>query len=332
MKLTIFIKNVLADLMYYSGVSQIRHRIGRGSVILGYHHVIHEQDTIRQFLQPGMYVTTKTFDMHIRFLSQRYKIISLERLEDLQIKNACIITFDDGWADNYHYAFPILKKYQVPATIFLATNMIGSDQWPWPDRISLYIHNASKGQKEKIFNIIGKALNNDIYTKNIGFKDKYIITEYIISCIKHLDHQEINVLTNKVDKLMYPLSEDLRGHRPWLSWNEINEMSHNNISFGSHTSNHTILTNTSLINARNEIMKSLQVLSNKSGKPVKLFSYPNGNYNNNIISILKEYGIKIAVCTDRGTISKSNNLLTLKRVLIHNDMTSSIPLFAYKLY
>jgi peptidoglycan/xylan/chitin deacetylase (PgdA/CDA1 family) len=333
MKNKLLIKYFAAILYYYSGLIHLQTLLkGRKGIILGYHRVIPEKHSHLQFIQPGMYVTNKTFEMQLKYLRKYYRIIALEDIEKYSSDdNICIITFDDGWADNYEYAVPILKKYQVQATIFVTTNMIGTNTWPWPDRISFYIHNGSKEQIEKIYNIMAKEHNNTTFKEISRVKDKYCINELFISYIKKLEHHKIYNLMNEVDEEMNPLSEVLREQRPWLNWDEISEMARNNIAFGSHTCNHAILTNTSITNAKEEISKSIQALSEKTGKPVKLFSYPNGNYNQNILNILKEYGIKIAVTTDRGTIDKSNNLLTLKRLLIHNDITSNVPMFAYKL-
>jgi peptidoglycan/xylan/chitin deacetylase (PgdA/CDA1 family) len=118
---------------------------------------------------------------------------------------------------------------------------------------------------------------------------------------------------------------------PWLTWEQIKEMAQNTVSFGAHAHNHTILTNTSLENAAHEIITSKNLLSKYLGKPVDMFCYPNGSYNEDIINILKDRDFKLAVTTQTGAIKKSVNLFTLPRFMIHNDMTSTIPMFACRL-
>ena len=66
--------------------------------------------------------------MHIRYLRAHYDVVPLEDLISTGSDNACAITFDDGWRDNYVTAFPILRAHGVPATIFLATNLVGTDR------------------------------------------------------------------------------------------------------------------------------------------------------------------------------------------------------------
>src|SRR2546422_5617095 len=116
----------------------------RGRVlILGYHRVLSDAELHRQFVQPGMYVQERVFETHLRFLREHFRIISFTEFFVLQHARAwdpqeryCIITFDDGWLDNYLYAYPILRRYQTPATIFVSTAVIGSEEWLWPDKLA----------------------------------------------------------------------------------------------------------------------------------------------------------------------------------------------------
>ena len=110
-----YARHLLSYLTYYSGLINILSHFNKHSIILCYHHVLPEDDDKIKFLQPGMYVTTGTFEKHISYLSGYFNIIPLEQLaKHSNITNSCIITFDDGWSDNYYYAYPILKKYNLP--------------------------------------------------------------------------------------------------------------------------------------------------------------------------------------------------------------------------
>lgn len=96
------------------------------ALILMYHRVLPcvEDDPF------NLKVSNEHFDEHMAFLSSHYKVLSLEKLIDqlqrgrLNQHRAVTITFDDGYFDNYNYAFPVLKKYGLHATIFLATDYI----------------------------------------------------------------------------------------------------------------------------------------------------------------------------------------------------------------
>lgn len=95
-------------------------------------------------------VTKDTFDMH---MDLAHRFFSVKSIEQIAQKNSvgkncttngriCAITFDDGWLDNYLIAYPILKKYQIPATIFLPVNMIGTTQWFWFEQIWDLVHKS----------------------------------------------------------------------------------------------------------------------------------------------------------------------------------------------
>jgi len=79
-----------------------------------------------------MYVSERSFDQHVRLLVRSYRCVGIDELgdwldgDDQDGKPPCAITFDDGWEDNYHVAFPILQRYRAPATVFLVTGAVGS--------------------------------------------------------------------------------------------------------------------------------------------------------------------------------------------------------------
>lgn len=112
-------------------------------MVLAYHRVLTNDDLRRQSVQPGMYVLDTVFEQQMMFVKQNFTVLSLQDLLGLwkgdvwdEHARYCVITFDDGWLDNYRHAYPVLKRLCLPATIFLPTDYVGSDEWFWPDQLA----------------------------------------------------------------------------------------------------------------------------------------------------------------------------------------------------
>ena len=112
------------------------------ALILMYHRVLPKHETAVGFVQAGMYVTPATFQCHLQWLTQHFQVVTLRSLVEKWDRGDwddsaryCAITFDDGWVDNYRYAYPLLRAYGAPATIFLPTALTGTREWLWSDRL-----------------------------------------------------------------------------------------------------------------------------------------------------------------------------------------------------
>ncbi len=101
-----------------------------------YHRVILPK-ALPYRLEPGMYVTPESFFTQMKFLEEYTHVIPLEELlEKLESgqplkPRTVVITFDDGWRDNFTNAYPVLKALKLPATIFLPTSYIEEDKLFW---------------------------------------------------------------------------------------------------------------------------------------------------------------------------------------------------------
>lgn len=324
------IKKAVAAFLYYSGCIHFLENVkDKPGIILAYHRILPKESVEITYTQPGMYVTTETFEKHMAFISKNFSIMSLEDLaHDPWPDNACIVTFDDGWADNYTHAFPILKRYGIPATIFLSTNMVGKRVWPWTDRISFYIHSAPLKEFIDIWEEVLQKSGLEHLKPFFTSQNKGAVREQVINNMKAMDNPEVLSIMDELDKVMANQNHELMKTRPWLTWDEVMEMREAEISFGSHTHNHLILTRVPLCQARDEILTSQKTLSEKTGLPVTMFCYPNGDSSDEIIRIVADAGYKIAVTTKRGFINESSSLLALNRIMMHDDMTSSVPMLA----
>jgi peptidoglycan/xylan/chitin deacetylase (PgdA/CDA1 family) len=121
-----YLKYLIAIAFFYSGLYRVLFSIKKRNkrpwpLVLMYHRVIVEHE--KAGLQPGIYVTKNVFAKQVAFMSAKYNIMAMSQFA-LGINKGehysgsdLIITFDDGWRDNFSNAFPILKKHDVAATI-----------------------------------------------------------------------------------------------------------------------------------------------------------------------------------------------------------------------
>lgn len=105
---------------------QMRGRTGQ-NLILTYHRVIADDDVAME-VPPGMYVRASTFDRHLRWLETHFEVRDLDVVVNQSRaqpgRHLAAITFDDGWRDNLSVAWPILKRYDMPATVFLVSSWV----------------------------------------------------------------------------------------------------------------------------------------------------------------------------------------------------------------
>lgn len=298
-----------------------------------YHRVLPEGST-KNRIQPGMYVQNDTFEQHLIFLKNIFEIVSLEQLmKDVGCswrgsKPLCALTFDDGWLDFFSHAFPVLKTHQVPATVFLPTNYIGTDKWFWTDRLGHILHNKSlKSEQMNSFTYHPLTLNILKSSGTIGSR-----LEKAIALLKEYKYEEIYNILSELEECLTEKPEQVG--RAFLNWMEVHKMAESGlVYFGSHTANHHILDTLPDDEIREELYKSRDFLLNQKVVSPEFipFCYPNGNFDHNIAMLVKDAGYSLAVSTNSGWIGKKDDLFALKRIPVHDDITSTVALFACRL-
>lgn len=270
---------IISLLSYYTGFSSVINRLNssKGTFILTYHKIKGQR-----------------FEKHIKYLRKHYEIIPLDKMVN-SIKgsseipeNSIVITFDDGYKSNYSEVFPVLKKHNIPATVYLTTDIIGTNEKFWWTKVR-ELRKLSKNKKSV-------SVPKNSYLKSIPEEEKRKI---------------IKDLTEKLD---YNPKR-----REALNWEEVKEMHESGlVTFGAHTHTHPILTNVSLKKAKEEIRKSKEKIESKLDIKVKHFAYPNGDFNNKIVELVKNEGFKSAVTSLWGFNNGATNLFKLKRVPVRS--------------
>jgi peptidoglycan/xylan/chitin deacetylase (PgdA/CDA1 family) len=281
----------------------------RGKVlILMYHRVIPRTELKPTFVQPGMYVTPETFEKHLRFLTNRFQIVTFEETlrkwhdHDWDARTRhCVITFDDGWIDNYLYAYPLLRGYKAPATIFLPTDLIGSMRWLWWDRLGYLLRQAggrSPASPDELDSVIERA--------------------------KHMPHVAREAFIDDMARMLGVRFPEIRR---FINWDEAREMSASSlITFGSHSATHAMLTRLDASTLDGELRRPLETLRAERVNHVPVLCYPNGNHSSFVIRSARAAGYTAGVTTAPGAERQfPDDLFRLRRVGIHNDVAQSVP-------
>lgn len=295
--------------------------------ILMYHRILPKDDIRAQAEEAGMMVTPETFRLHMSIIKQSFEIIHLSQWLELKNNgkklplNACAVTFDDGWADNFEFAFPILQELNIPATIFLVSDMVGNNETFWPERMATLLITIANQHSEQwtqpYLRWIIKLSTSYDFTALAPTQDQ--IGE-IIAATKIYGDIEIHQRLNDIEKNLNISSSDKQSHL--LSWHQINTMCKDGlIEAGSHTCHHIRLTSDiedKLL--KQEITNSKNTIENQTGKTVKTFCYPNGDYCDAALSLVKQYYTG-AVTTEHGWNMMDSNNHLLDRIGFHEDIS-----------
>lgn len=132
-------------------VARTRRQLRDKALVLMYHRVL-DDEAVPADIDPGMYVTRTAFERHLQYLREHHEVVDLDELLDWMKgvrtteRPPCVITFDDGWLDNYTVAYPLLRKYGLPGTIFLISEKVGeSHLLSWAQVHEMRQHRISFG-------------------------------------------------------------------------------------------------------------------------------------------------------------------------------------------
>ena len=270
----------------------------------------------------------RVFEKQIAYLRKHYRILSLEELLEQREsaksdKPGIVITFDDGYADLYSEAFPVLRKYEVPATIYLVAGAIQSGEIPWYDRIFVAFQIAPADRLMKELGLPGAT---DLETP----KQRLVAAARYIFILRALADTERRERCDFLQRL-FPLPRGPIMNR-MLNWDQIRQMQSAGISFGSHTVSHPVLSRVSPHDLLRELRDSRQVLETELQRPVPDFSYPFGSqdsFNDDTCTQLAALHYRSAVTSLPGLNTRETNPLALHRVTYCE--TSSLAIFAARL-
>lgn len=301
----------IAACFFYSGLVKLARwwvsRSGQHLVILNYHCA-----------------TGGNLLSHLRYLRRHYRILHLEAaLEELYMpyKNSkgsgdqrtpLVLTFDDGYHDNYTHGFALARKLQIPFTIFLIPGYVESGDYFWWQEGNRLV---SRTPLREV------ALEGHLYHLD-RLEERNMLGQYIFmrlcQATSVVEREAFLLAARKILEVPSSLAPEEKPMLP-LTWAEVQEMEESGwVSFGAHTMHHPILaylTDTSEV--RHEIEQCRSVLEHRLGHRVRTFAYPVGQHQHigdNVIRAVQQAGYDWALTTRYGFNTPQSDHYLLRRI------------------
>ena len=329
------IKDLLGDALAGTGLWARRLRAWaarRETIILVYHRVLRQWEWGLDYSQPGMVVTAETFERQIQFLRRHFEIVSLDSMSaDADMRESggwprCVITFDDGWRDNYEVAFPILRKHMIPATIFLTTNFVGTDRTFWhTDLMYLTLHHdlSQLLKNTRVVSAYPDPVRRRLLelprlrVRDVHAADR-LIEAVKATCAEHVRERLIQDIGDTVG-CRRPF---LRERRFFLDWDQVREMAATGVEIGSHGCSHQILTQLEPKEAEEELVRSKMEIERRTGRAVEHFAFPEGMANAEALSMARRAGYRSASVCELDVGDRQADAFALRRLGMHEGASS----------
>ena len=275
-----------------------------GLLVLAYHRIA---DMSAEDEHPGdpelVSASLADFEWQMQLVARHFQPITFRRvIECLEggtamPQRSLVVTFDDGHLDNYTGAFPILRSLGIPATIFLSTGYIGSQEPYWFDHVARLLAKAPSGPIQ-LTSVPFKAVLLDMRSRRSA-------TEALLGLLKRVANSRRLDCLDELDRLFPSRRDGSASNEQFaLSWPQVREMAAAGIEFGSHTVSHPILTQVDDVQLRRELSESREAIVAHTGQAGDIIAYPIGKrfaFDERVIRACEASGYRLGVSYETGT-------------------------------
>jgi peptidoglycan/xylan/chitin deacetylase (PgdA/CDA1 family) len=261
-----------------------------GVLVLNYHRV---GDSNESPFDRGLWsADAEAFTDQIRFCKSQLEVITPDDIPRVVANGSgrhALITFDDGYRDNYETAFPILKAEGVPATFFISTGFVDAPQLPWWDEIAWMVRMS---RRERI------ELPGWIPLPSFDEPNREEALRILLRAYKTMPEESTGRFLNAIGEATRSGRCDADvGIGFWMTWDMLREMRASGMTVAGHTVTHPVLARAPLARQREEILGCGTRLAEEMREPMRYFSYPVGGpstFNSVTQDCLREAGVRYA--------------------------------------
>jgi peptidoglycan/xylan/chitin deacetylase (PgdA/CDA1 family) len=272
-------------------------------------------------VEPGMNLTPESFRRVMEALIHHFHVMSLSDIAGRTLEQrpfplrACAISFDDGWRDNYDFAFPALKHFGLPATIFVVTERVGTLGAFWPDEVCRRLRSLSSGERRDL-------------AISLGAPPDRADVEGVLAAWKELTESDREA---PIAELYRATPRFAQPERELMTWSELEEMQRAGIDIESHGATHALLKGLGPDQLKQELNDSLGELERRGFARQRLFAYPYGRHSPELQETLRAAGYRAGFARDEGTASLMSPPMAIPRLGVHQGIVQSNAHFLSKI-
>jgi len=248
------------------------------AVVLTYHGVL-DGSAEYDYLNHN-FIAAEVFDSQMRYICRHYRPIALRELVAAYREGrtppqgSVVVTFDDGFANNFSVAFPILRRHSIPFTVFVTTGLLdtpGAMLWTERAKRSLFLY----PERSVSIELDGASATLDLSSPAA----RADASKRVVSRLKRLQPDARNRTLDELERVCgsRPVQEHERERYQFLTWAQAREMASAGVEIGSHTVSHPILTTLDAATLRHELAESKRSVETALGGECVSFAYPNGS-------------------------------------------------------
>ncbi|WP_109125844.1 polysaccharide deacetylase family protein [Dyella sp. C11] len=319
------IRERLGELCYNTGLlnplQKMRAWWQKDLRILAYHRIMPVPDPAHYDFDMELISTTpEEFREQMTLVKERYRPMRLSDVAaainagDALPPDAVVVTFDDGYDDNYRIAYPILKELGVPATFFISTGHIDSGRpyaYDWLVHMILLADTPRLQLPELGIDVPMPATRDE----------RRALATHVLDSMKEISALEQTAMTRRLEGEWNMPSEHARPEdcRP-MTWDQLREMRSAGLEIGSHGVNHWMLSKLPREELEREVFDSRNALLRELGPMPLLMSYPVGSnraFDKQVIEVTRDAGFDLACSYISGTnLQPANNRYSLYRIAV----------------
>ncbi len=291
-----------------------RNRLHDKTIVLMYHEIAEDRDDIDAWTV----VRQSDFVRQMEYLSSHFRVVSLRDAiyqmsgtgGSVAQKPMAVVTFDDGYAGNRRVLLPIVKEMNLPVTIFIATRAIQDQSIYWYDRLI----NGLQGEQRVVLDLTHLSLGKYRINASKG-SGNWREIERLLEDLKTLEPDRREKVSGDILRNAPVVKKTHSYHVAPLTIKELRELSECPlVNIGAHSHCHNLLTQLQDHDVESSVNKSKHLIESWIDRPIHHFAYPNGNYSDSVINIVKKSGLQCGLTTVAKPWKRGESLFAIPRM------------------